>query len=316
MFASFQRWLANIGIVLSLGLGILILVLGLASVVSLYKGQLQSGGSGRVLGTATVLDCRRIGPVSTYGFGYWYECRVAIILDDGRKVTTRLGHSIVTPSDRRRGVRIAEDCNGPGRSGCVYARPGNPLLGFGVRAAIIVDRLVFGFGLFVTVALLVRTLLGERLFFRFFASRRPGAADTGPADWAVSGDDEPVPTGHGRLSVRLTYPGEVEYVYGRASPVLSVDGDELATGWGMHRLALPEGRHRVRVAVRIASTSVATAERRVTVSESTPVALAYEAQLNSGHFDMPGERKPSLAKLSLAVVVLLALAYAIWRLAR
>lgn len=49
---------------------------------------------------ATVRDCRRVGPVSGDGFGYWWHCEVTIRTHDGREVDTVVKHSIVTPDDR------------------------------------------------------------------------------------------------------------------------------------------------------------------------------------------------------------------------
>ncbi|MFC8619749.1 DUF6346 domain-containing protein [Micromonospora purpureochromogenes] len=73
--------------------------------------------------TATVRQCERAGPVSGNGFGYWWECDVAVRMRDGRTVETAVGHSVVTPDDQGRRVDFREACFGANNTKCHYGRP-------------------------------------------------------------------------------------------------------------------------------------------------------------------------------------------------
>src|SRR5689334_742521 len=48
---------------------------------------------------AQVGACRRVGPVSPDGFGYWWHCDAVVTTAAGRFVRTTVGRSILTPSD-------------------------------------------------------------------------------------------------------------------------------------------------------------------------------------------------------------------------
>ncbi|WTE89625.1 DUF6346 domain-containing protein [Micromonospora zamorensis] len=72
---------------------------------------------------ATVRDCRRVGPVSGDGFGYWWHCEVTIRTHDGREVDTVVKHSIVTPDDRGKPVEFREACYEKDNADCRYGRP-------------------------------------------------------------------------------------------------------------------------------------------------------------------------------------------------
>lgn len=72
---------------------------------------------------AEVGDCRRVGPVSGDGLGYWWHCAVTVRTHDGREVNTVVDHSVVTPGDRGKVIEFREVCYGKGNTDCRYGRP-------------------------------------------------------------------------------------------------------------------------------------------------------------------------------------------------
>ncbi|MEH0937821.1 DUF6346 domain-containing protein [Micromonospora psammae] len=104
--------------------GIVVSLLVFSTLASLYPG------TGAVKSTpaeqpaeADVRECRRVGPVSGDGLGYWWHCAVTVRTWDGREVDTVVGHSVVTPKDRGRSVEFREVCDEEGNSDCRYGRP-------------------------------------------------------------------------------------------------------------------------------------------------------------------------------------------------
>jgi hypothetical protein len=65
--------------------------------------------------------CRRVGPMSDHGLGFWWECQVHIRVEDGREVQTVLRRSIVSPDDAGRPVELAEACYGAGWAATSFA---------------------------------------------------------------------------------------------------------------------------------------------------------------------------------------------------
>lgn len=63
---------------------------------------------------AEVGACRRLGPLSVDGFGYWWECEVAVRVEDGRVVHAVVDRSIVTPADEGRKIDFRESSKGAG----------------------------------------------------------------------------------------------------------------------------------------------------------------------------------------------------------
>lgn len=109
-------------------------------------------------------ECRRAGPLSVNGFGYWWECRVRIQTNDGRVVRTVLRHSIVTPADAGRPVELREACFGAGNTRCRYGRPVNR--GFAIALAFLrlFQRAVNIAFLFLVCLHLLGLVLGERRY--------------------------------------------------------------------------------------------------------------------------------------------------------
>jgi hypothetical protein len=146
--------------------------LGLLTLQSLYHGDRHPLWSNSVSGVAKVGTCSRVGPVSQYGFGYWWNCKVIVSLADGRTVETRVGGSTVTPENRGREVSFLENCSGPDRRTCTYTRPGNLALAVAVRITHLLARTFAFCGLVVSGLYVLRGLLGARLSANFVRNRR------------------------------------------------------------------------------------------------------------------------------------------------
>jgi hypothetical protein len=141
----------------------LLLLRSFTTVHSLYKGT-RAGylSPSERTAVAAVGACRRLGPISVDGFGYWWKCRVTVRVADGRTVDTVVDHSIVTPADAGRTVDFREACKGGGLTRCSYGRP----VGRGWKAAlgalIIVESSVLALSAFLVCLLLLRAVLSQR----------------------------------------------------------------------------------------------------------------------------------------------------------
>ncbi|QGK70893.1 hypothetical protein GIY23_16450 [Allosaccharopolyspora coralli] len=78
-------------------------------------------GSVRRVGTATAVDCTRIGPVSTSGLGWWWQCDGVITWEDGAREQHRFNGFMLTPADITQPVAV-EYRDGNGMSGAVSLR--------------------------------------------------------------------------------------------------------------------------------------------------------------------------------------------------
>lgn len=139
----------------------LILLLLFATVQSLYKGT-RSGYLGPMErpAVARVNDCRRLGPVSVDGFGFWWKCQVTVQVTDGRVVGTVVDRSIVTPADTGRGVELREACKHR-TTDCTYGRPTGRLVKAAFGALVLIEWCVLCLCAFVVVLLLARAVLGR-----------------------------------------------------------------------------------------------------------------------------------------------------------
>lgn len=154
---------------------VLVIVLGLQTIHSLYRGEPSPRSTNRIAGIGTVTGCQRVGPVTVNGFGYWWECAVVITLSDGRTVSSTVGPSVVKPSDAGHTVSLVGSCKRRDYSHCIYTREGNYAIGLGVRLLGIVELVVVLFGgLFALWAMLLG-LLGARLSACFFGRWIPNA---------------------------------------------------------------------------------------------------------------------------------------------
>ncbi len=145
----------------------LLLWLTLATVQSLIPGNHVWHTSGQLDVSASVISCARVGPVSVYGFGYWWKCRVTLHVSDGRVVNTSLGRSVVTPADVGRAVKLREACVGDGNTACGYGRHANYLWGVLVSLLRIIRGAVVTVYVVWTSFYVFSTLFGFRRVARF-----------------------------------------------------------------------------------------------------------------------------------------------------
>ncbi len=152
--------------------------LALTTVVSLYPGTgavKASPPEKPAVGYAE--QCRRVGPVSSYGFGYWSVCDARVEVSDGRVVHVVVGKSVLTSNDIGHSVDLREACFGENNTKCVYGRRVNWLWGFAVTILRIVQfavSLAFGF---LTVMYLLAATMGDfrlRRVLRGLRQRTPG----------------------------------------------------------------------------------------------------------------------------------------------
>jgi hypothetical protein len=147
----------------------LLLLLLFTTAQSLYKGTRTGYLSlSERAAVAQVGACRRLGPVSLDGLGYWWKCQVTVRVADGRMVDTVVDRSIVTPADTGRMVSFREACKGGGVTRCSYGRP----VGRGWKAAlgalIIVEWSVLALSAFLVCLLLVRAAVGHRGYLALY----------------------------------------------------------------------------------------------------------------------------------------------------
>jgi hypothetical protein len=166
----------------------IVLLFGFTTVRSLYKGTAAGwfGPPERPV-VAEVGTCRRLGPVSVDGFGYWWKCQVTVRAADGRVVRASVDRSIMTPADRGRPVELREACEGGGATGCSYGRPVARGWKVAVGALVFIQWCVLAFIGFAVVMVLIRATLGRRGYVAFYdrmsrtraSSPRPGRSDDG-----------------------------------------------------------------------------------------------------------------------------------------
>jgi Family of unknown function (DUF6346) len=136
-----------------------------ATVESLYPGTgVATGYPVERPAVGQVGECRRAGPLSVNGFGYWWECRVRIRTDDGRVVQTVLRHSMVTPADAGRPVELREACFGADNTRCRYGRPVSRGFAVALRFLRVFERAVNLAFLFLVCLYLLGLVLGERRY--------------------------------------------------------------------------------------------------------------------------------------------------------
>lgn len=313
-----MKWFTNVFVSLSLGVGALMLWLGMTSLTSLYRGEPDPHAPSRVHGVVAVGDCWRSGPISRYGFGYWWQCDVSVSLTDGRTIMTRLDRSIVKPSDRGNRVLLVESCSGPRRTKCVLARPGNYPLALALRIVRVVLWVGTGIATFVSIAFLLRYMLGQTLFIRIFGtrSRRLGRRP----DPRFSLRSEPPTDITGTLFVEIQRSGPKGMYRDSDLPIATIGGQSsAATGWGLHKFDLAPGRHTIRVAVPQGMPNVVdSAEYSFTIASGQELVLSYHEPSSAGiagHFEQAGgtvRRKISLLRVAVGVAVILVVVYLAW----
>lgn len=158
-----------------------VLLLGLTTVHSLYRGS-RAGwfGPPERVAVAEVRSCRRLGPLSLDGLGYWWECAVTVRVADGRVVNAVVDRSVVTPADIGREVELRQGCKGRGLTDCNYGRPVARGWKVAVGALLIVEWSVLVLSVFMVVMYLLRAVLGRQgyaaLYNRYQRLQRPQRA--------------------------------------------------------------------------------------------------------------------------------------------
>src|SRR5690606_27216942 len=99
-----------------------VLVLSGLSLLTLSGEEGLDRGTGRT-GTAQVVACRRVGPISGSGLGYWWTCTLEVRWDDGGQGRYVLPGSRFTPADRDRPVPVRETARGDRGNLDVDTRP-------------------------------------------------------------------------------------------------------------------------------------------------------------------------------------------------
>ena len=95
--------------------------LGLQSAYSAFPGAPTGAGyQDAVTAAVTVESCDRSGPISWYGFGYWWTCQVQTTTG-GRAVRASVGNSILTDQDVGKQVTLYRACDRSGSS-CAIGR--------------------------------------------------------------------------------------------------------------------------------------------------------------------------------------------------
>ncbi|MFY1637847.1 DUF6346 domain-containing protein [Solwaraspora sp. WMMB335] len=130
------------------------------TISSFYPGT----GSARPYGPAersvevTVEECRRVGPLSDHGFGYWWVCDITVLRGAG--VNAVVDRSIATPEDVGRVISLREACYGENQTDCRYGEPTSaiwPIL------MVVLRMLWRGFlvvALFMVLIYLMKSILG------------------------------------------------------------------------------------------------------------------------------------------------------------
>ncbi|MGW4461836.1 DUF6346 domain-containing protein [Micromonospora sp. NPDC004704] len=144
-----------------------------ATLTSFYPGTgVARGNSAEKSTVVDVRECERLGPLSTYGYGYWYECRISVTVAGRRTVDGTVGRSIVRPSDIGKKVELREVCSGSGGSDCRYGRPTNRLWTFLVLALGVVNRGVSIAFLALILYYLLNAVLGRRRYLSVVGKMR------------------------------------------------------------------------------------------------------------------------------------------------
>jgi len=137
-----------------------VLALGTRTAESAYNGTDLGFGENRENGFAMPDECRKTGPLSSYGFGYWWSCSARVTMGDGRVVHIETRASALRPGDHD--VPMVESCQKNLPSKCAYTRPGNFALAFGVRLLRPVTGATALFAVAAAVAVVVSPMLTRR----------------------------------------------------------------------------------------------------------------------------------------------------------
>jgi hypothetical protein len=145
---------------------VLLVYFGLLTALSAYPGPLVTPRGSFDVSTdeqvawAEAGQCRRVGPISDAGFGFWWTCSAVIHASDGRVVSTELRSSTLTPGDTGNRVELVESCGSGDR--CSYGRPGYGGWMFPMKLTTYLLGIIIAFAFLGSCICLVGAVLGPR----------------------------------------------------------------------------------------------------------------------------------------------------------
>ena len=324
-----RQMIAWVGLGITIALIAAVVAGGLLTLESLYRGERSMSSGVKTAGVARVNTCEHVGPLTRYGFGFWWECDATVSLADGRRIDVALGGSIVTPRDRGRDVAVVETCFDD-EGACSYTRAGSWFLGTSVHLLQLARRLAAIVGVFAATVCFLRGVLGWRLYSRVTRRRSKKHQELLVSEQdVVESECGYVETSPGQGILRVTFHNPstaVRTLHGSSLPRLSIDGKEVDIGeWGTRSFSLDSGRHHVKAWSLLGGSEVfGRSDRRVTVSEGAEAVLLYRApEMPYGpgtlsvneECDLP-EYHVSMLRVTIAVAVFLVLAYFVYAVAR
>ncbi|MEH0936264.1 DUF6346 domain-containing protein [Micromonospora psammae] len=153
-----------------------VLALGLTTVISSYRGESTPTWTSPVRVSVVANGCERVGPVSSYGFGYWWRCRAQVMDAEGRASEITLGASMVTPDDKNDPVALVERCSAVDRRECVYTRRGGEAAAIGIRMLHVLRLVILVISATMAVLFLLRGFLGRKPYARLVGSAAASAS--------------------------------------------------------------------------------------------------------------------------------------------
>ncbi|MCW3845180.1 DUF6346 domain-containing protein [Micromonospora yasonensis] len=153
--------------------------LGLTTVMSAYPGETTPTWTSPRAVRADVDRCERTGPVSSSGFGYWWRCQVVVREGAGPTRNVVLSGSVVTGADTGRSVALVQRCASRVSRECAYTRSGSEVVAVAIRLLHVLRITVVVLGMIIIVLLLVRGVLGQRLYARLVSSGQEPASERG-----------------------------------------------------------------------------------------------------------------------------------------
>ncbi|WP_369938670.1 DUF6346 domain-containing protein [Plantactinospora sp. BB1] len=95
-----------------------------ATLISIYPGtgSIRPYGPSERTVQVVVESCHRVGPISKYGLGNWWVCRVREP-SGGHETEGVVSGSIVRPDDVGTVIELRQACSGTSSSDCSYGKP-------------------------------------------------------------------------------------------------------------------------------------------------------------------------------------------------
>lgn len=114
----------------------------------------------------TAEECRRVGPVSDQGLGYWWACRITFQREGGQVAEAVVGGSIVRPEEIGTAVTLYAACDEPDGTDCRFGKPVSGVLAL-LYGVFRIFGTALGIALVATVFFyLFRVLVGAPTYFR------------------------------------------------------------------------------------------------------------------------------------------------------